>query len=114
MTEKFGERIRRKRMEKRLGLRETAKLIDRSPTYLSRLERLEETHPPSEDVIRSLAKVLDDDFHVLMQLAGRIPTDLADFVKSDPRMPEFLRTAREQNLSAEELMKMLEQKKKGE
>ena len=114
MTEKFGERIRRKRLEKRLGLRETADLIDRSPTYLSRLERLEETHPPSEEVIRSLADLLDDDFHELMQLAGRLSSELTDFVKADPMMPEFLRTAREQNISAEELMKMLGQKKKDE
>ena len=42
MTEKFGERIRRLRTGKNLGLRSFAKTIGISPTYLSRIETNED------------------------------------------------------------------------
>lgn len=109
MPETFGERIRRKRIERGLGLRETARRIGRSSTYLSRIETGKETAVPSEEVIRKLADLLHDDFDELMQLAGRIPSAVTEYVKADPRMPEFLRRAREKNISAERLLKMLEE-----
>ena len=48
--EQFGAFIRRKREEKDLGLREMAKKIGISPTYLSKCER-DEFPPPAEDKI---------------------------------------------------------------
>jgi transcriptional regulator with XRE-family HTH domain len=111
MGERFGERIRRVRKEKGLGLRETAARVEISATYLSRLETNEEKSPPAEKVIRHLARVLGDEFDILMQLAGRIPTEVADYVTSEPGMPEFLRTARDKNFSADDLMKLIARKK---
>lgn len=113
MGEKLGERIRRVRKERGLGLRETATKVDISATYLSRLETNEEKSPPAEKVIRELARVLRDDFDVLMQLAGRVPEELADYVTSKPGMPAFLRSARDKNFSAEDLMKLIAHKKGG-
>ena len=37
--EKFGEFVRREREAKEIGLREMAKMIGVSPTYLSKVER---------------------------------------------------------------------------
>lgn len=113
MKERLGERIRRKRGEHKLGLRETAAKVGISPTYLSRIETMDEKTPPAEDVIRKLATLLDDDFDELMQLAGRVPQDVEKVIKGDPTMPAFLRTAGERNISGEQLMKLLEQTKKG-
>ena len=113
MKERLGERIRRKRAEHKLGLRETATKVGISPTYLSRIETMDEKTPPAEDVIRKLATLLSDDFDELMQLAGRVPEDVEDLIKGDPNMPAFLRTAKERNLSGDDLMKLLEAKKKG-
>lgn len=114
MKDTFGGRVRRKRTELKLGLRETAAKVGISPTYLSRIETMEEKSQPAEEVIRKLANLLNDDFDELMSLAGRIPEDVEDVIKADPTMPAFLRTAREQNLSGEDLMKLLEtQRKKG-
>ena len=48
-TEKFGAFIRRKREAKEIGLREMAKMIGVSPTYLSKVER-DEFAPPAEDM----------------------------------------------------------------
>jgi transcriptional regulator with XRE-family HTH domain len=99
----------------KLGLRETAAKVGISPTYLSRIETAEEKSPPAEDVIRKLAELLDDDFDELMTLAGRVSEESLNVIKSDPGMPEFLRTVGERRLSAEELMKLLPDppKKKG-
>ncbi len=104
--ERLGERIRRKRAEHKLGLRETATKVGISPTYLSRIET--KKTPPAEDVIRKLATLLNDDFDELMQLAGRVPEDVERVIKGDPSMPAFLRTAKEQKLSGDDIMKLIE------
>lgn len=111
--EKFGPRVRRVRLARRLGLRETAERVGISAAYLSRLETQEEKSPPAERVITALARVLDDDFDTLMQLAGRIPSELAEYVTTNPGIPAFLRTARENRLTGPELSALLEQGMRG-
>ena len=49
--EKFGAFIRREREAKDIGLREMAKKIGVSPTYLSKVER-DEFPPPVEDKVK--------------------------------------------------------------
>lgn len=111
MTEQFGEHVRRRRQECGLGLRETARRAGISATFLSRVETNAEKALPSEEVIRKLAGILNDDFDELMVLAGRISSEVKDYVKADPRMPEFLRRAKAQNIRAEKLMELLEKAK---
>jgi len=111
MSETFGERVRRRRTELNLGLRKTAGAVKISPTFLSRIETGAEKAIPSEEKIRKLAEVLEDDFDELMALAGRIPSEVKDYVKAEPGMPEFLRRAKEKNISADKLMEMLEKAK---
>ena len=62
-------------------------------------------------MIRKLADILNDNFDELMVLAGRISSEVKDYVKADPRMPEFLRRAKAQNVPAEKLMELLEKAK---
>lgn len=112
MLETLGDRIKRVRKERGLGLRETAGKIGISATFLSRVETNAEKAAPSEEVLRKLAKLLDDDFDALMHLAERVPTDVATMIKKDPGMPAFLRTARDQKVSGDQLLKMLEDSKK--
>ena len=113
-TETLGQRIRRKRGEARIGLRQAAKQVGVSATFLSRIETGAEHAPPSERVIAELAALLDDDFDELMGLAGRISAEVTNYVKSDPKMPEFLRRARDSNMSAERLMALLKEVKDGD
>lgn len=113
MKETFGERIRRIRKERNLGLRETAKLIGKSATFLSRIETGKEQVTPAEETIRELARVLGDDFNELMQLAGRIPTEVKDYFTNDPDIPAFLRLAKEKRVSGEKLLEMLKKVEKG-
>ena len=112
MAETFGQRIRRVRKERKLGLRQTATKAGISATFLSRVETEKEPATPSEETIRKLAEVLGDDFDELMQLAGRIPTSVKDYIKADPGMPEFMRRAQESNISSDKLMELLEKAKK--
>ena len=111
MPETFGERVRRIRQERGMGLRDTARRVGVSATFLSRIETGAEQATPREDVIRKLAEALGDDFDHLMQLAGRIPSEVKDVVQTDPQMPEFLRRVKERNIPAAQLMRWLDGEK---
>ena len=92
--QKFGALIRRQRESKEIGLREMAKMIGVSPTYLSKVER-DEFAPPAEDKVRKIAEVIGHDVDELLALAGRVSSDLTDIIREHPReMADFLRAAR--------------------
>lgn len=89
---KFGEFVRREREVREIGLREMAKKIGVSPTYLSKVERDEFT-PPTEDKVRAIAQIIECDPDELLALAGRTPSDLADIIKRAPlEVSALLRT----------------------
>ncbi|HUU25095.1 MAG TPA: helix-turn-helix transcriptional regulator [Methyloceanibacter sp.] len=91
--EKFGAFIRREREAKEIGLREMAKMIGVSPTYLSKVER-DEFPPPAEDKVRKIAVILDLDADELLARAGKVSSDLTEIIRSQPReMANFLRSA---------------------
>jgi transcriptional regulator with XRE-family HTH domain len=106
--EHLGLRIRRLRQQRKLGLRQTAARVGISPAYLSRIETDREQSPPAERVIRTLAFVLGDDFDRLMQLAGRVSADVEQYITAEPGMAGFLRRARQENLTAGDLMRLLD------
>ncbi|MDT8367314.1 MAG: helix-turn-helix transcriptional regulator [bacterium] len=108
---KLGDFIKDLRSKRSLGLRETAARIGKSATYLSKIESGIELSP-TEEVIRQLATVLDGNFDEMMRLAGRLPADITEAIRSDPGMPAFLRRARNESFTSEELMKVLDEKKK--
>jgi transcriptional regulator with XRE-family HTH domain len=102
--EKFGAFIRREREGREIGLREMAKKIGVSPTYLSKIERDEFT-PPAEDKVRAIAQIIECDPDQLLAMAGRVPSDLADIIKRHPvEMSALLRTAN--GLTAEDLVRL--------
>ena len=114
MAETLGQRIRRKRLEKDLGLREMARQVEISPAYLSRVETDEEKTPPGEETLRAISGALGDDFDELMHLAGRVPSDVGEMIRQDPDLPHFLRTAKQQGLTGKSLEDLLNQTKKGQ
>jgi transcriptional regulator with XRE-family HTH domain len=81
--EKFGAFIRRMREAKEIGLREMAKKIDVSPTYLSKVER-DEFPPPTEERVKAIAKIIKCDPDDLLARAGRIATDISNIIKRHP------------------------------
>lgn len=104
LKETFGVFMRRRREEKEIGLREMAKKIGVSPTYISKVER-DEFPPPAEDKVRLIAKEIDCNVDELLALAGKVSTDLSDIIKRNPvEVAALLRTTR--GLSAAELNKL--------
>lgn len=90
----FGPAVRAQRLEKGLGLRELARQVGMSATYLSKVER-EEFKPPAEDKVRAIAQILGEDPDRLLALAGRVASDLPQIIRTNPEgMASFLRAAR--------------------
>jgi transcriptional regulator with XRE-family HTH domain len=103
-SKKFGAFIRRRREEREIGLREMAKLIGVSPTYLSKVER-DEFSPPTEEKVRAIAAIIDCNPDELLALAGRVPSDLVDIIKRHPvEISALLRTAN--GLTAEDIARL--------
>ncbi|MCK4547675.1 MAG: helix-turn-helix transcriptional regulator [Candidatus Eisenbacteria sp.] len=93
--DRFGERVRRLRTQKKIGLRQFAKKIGVSPTYLSKIERMVFV-PPAEDKIVAIARELGDDPDELLALAGKVSSDLLGIIRQHPReFALFLRLTRE-------------------
>lgn len=89
----FGEFIRQHRLElvPHITLREFARKIGISPTYLSRIER-GEFDPPSEEIICNIAKELKVNKDELLALAGKISSDLTDIIiKYHELIPTWVR-----------------------
>src|SRR4051812_20490108 len=102
--EKFGAFIRREREAKEIGLREMAKMIGVSPTYLSKIER-DEFPPPAEDRVKAIAKIIDCDADDLMARAGRVSTEFSDIIKRHPvQMAALLRTTK--GLTADDICRL--------
>lgn len=108
--EKFGAFVRRLREEKKIGLREMARMIDASPTYVSKIER-DEFPPPAEEKVKAIAAIIGCDEDMLLALAGRVASDLEEIIKRNPvEMAAFLRTAR--GLTAEDMQRLVRQAQK--
>ena len=108
--EKFGAFIRHEREGKEIGLREMAKMIGVSPTYLSKVER-DEFPPPAEDKVRAIAKIIECDVDDLLARAGRVSTDITDIIKRHPvELAALLRTTK--GLTADDIARLARQAQK--
>jgi len=93
-TQEFGARLRELRIQARLTQRELADRVNIDFTYLSKIEN-GVLPPPSEKVILQLAEALNADKDVLITLAGRIPSDIAQMLKNRKAL-QLLRSERTQ------------------
>ncbi|MFA5187441.1 MAG: helix-turn-helix transcriptional regulator [Patescibacteria group bacterium] len=83
MTDAFGKTLRLLRETHNFGLREAARKLQISPSYLSRLETYDEPNPPSERVISGMAKLYGAKHDDLMELAGRVPRAVIEFMEDN-------------------------------
>ena len=91
---KFGAFVRQEREDREIGLREMAKKIGVSPTYLSKVER-DEFPPPAEDKVRKIAEIFGTDVDELLALAGKVSSDLSEIIKRHPvELAALLRTTK--------------------
>jgi ribosome-binding protein aMBF1 (putative translation factor) len=102
--ERFGEFVRRERAAMEIGLREMARKIGVSPTYLSKVER-DEFPPPAEDKVKAIAEIIGCDVDQLLARAGKVASDLSDIIKRRPvELAELLRTTK--GLTAEDIARL--------
>ena len=81
--------------DRSFSLRQVASRIGIEPAYLSKIER-NEFAPPSEDVIRKLAKELGENPDMLLAMAGKVSTELREIVLKRPQLVgELLRNISE-------------------
>ena len=95
----FGTYLRdrreeRRKTDRRFSLRQVAGRVGIEPSYLSKVERGEES-PPSERTIRALAEDLEEDVDLLLALAGKVSGDLQQAILRRPQL--FARLIRELN-----------------
>ena len=91
---KFGAFVRQEREAKEIGLREMAKMVGVSPTYISKVER-DEFQPPAEDKVIAIARILGHDQDELLALAGKVSSDLTKLIREHPReLAALLRTTK--------------------
>jgi transcriptional regulator with XRE-family HTH domain len=108
--EMFGAFIRREREGKEIGLREMAKKVGVSPTYMSKVER-DEFPPPAEDKVRAIAEILGCDVDDLLARAGRVSSDITDIIKRHPiELAGLLRTT--SGMSTEEIVRLAQKLRK--
>ena len=101
----FGNLVRQKRADRGYSLRKFAELVGVSPTYLSLVEKGKVERPPTAERVRKMAELLGESPDQWIAMAGRVPDDLTEIIRSEPEaMPELLRAAK--GLSAEELRKI--------
>ena len=104
----FGETIREMREAQGMGLRTAAERLGISPAYLSRVERGKE-RPPRPDLVKRMATLLGGDPDLLFRLAESTDPDLAEYIHRIPNVPEFLRTAREMELTSKDFEALIEE-----
>jgi transcriptional regulator with XRE-family HTH domain len=87
---KFGERLRELREEKKYSIKKLATTLGVNYTYVSKIENNRSI--PSSEVIEKLATVFNVDISELKLQAGKIPDDVMDILKNNPKeVIEYLR-----------------------
>ena len=71
MASKLGAQILAARTKKGMGLRELARAIGKSPSFLTRLEREEEFPAASPDTLKAIAQILGLEADAMLVAAGR-------------------------------------------
>jgi len=105
MVKTFGEMLRNVRINAGIGLRELARLIDKSPGYLSDVEN-GRAAPPSEEVLVHIARALSVDKQRLLIAARKVDPELSDYVAQQPQVAGFLRTAKDRGYEEEDWVRL--------
>ena len=88
--EPIGQRIRRERVKRAMTQRDLAEGVGVGAPHISKIEAGRES--PSDELLSSIAVVLDCNFDELLLAARRMPPDLMETLASDPKASlEYLR-----------------------
>jgi transcriptional regulator with XRE-family HTH domain len=82
-ADQFGAHIRALREARGVSLRQFARQVSVSATYMSKVE-LCEFPPPGEETISKIAELLGEDRDELLALGGKVAPDLLEIIKQYP------------------------------
>ena len=86
----FGKKVRELREAKNYSIKKLATALGVNYTYVSKIENNKSI--PSSELIEKLAMVFNVDINELKLQAGKIPDDVLDILKSNPKkVIEYLR-----------------------
>ena len=107
--ETFGSYIRSLRIKNNIGQRELAKKIGVAASYLNDIEKNKRT-APRVDLIKKLSIILKADLDLLNDLAGSskktVAPDIVDYIENNPKVVSMLRSAKNNKLSEDEIIKI--------
>jgi transcriptional regulator with XRE-family HTH domain len=115
MADTFGKKLRDLRINAEVGLRELARLVEKSAGYISDVEQ-DHVPPPSEDVIIKIAAALNVAKTELLTAAQKMDPEITRYVAGEPEIADFLRMAREKKFGSDDwdtLTKLAEAAKLG-
>jgi mannitol/fructose-specific phosphotransferase system IIA component (Ntr-type)/transcriptional regulator with XRE-family HTH domain len=101
----FGYVLKTLRIEADIGLRELARTIDISPSYLSMIEHGQQP-PPTAERIAQIEQVLDVPRGYLLSVTHGLDPDLTAYIQEIPETADFLRMAKERGLESEDFMEL--------
>ena len=81
---RFGDYIKGLREQKGFSQRQFAIQLSITPTYMSKIER-GEFPPPSEEVIKAMAKLLNHNSDDLLAYADKVDSELLAIIKQEPQ-----------------------------
>lgn len=115
----FDAFLRSKRLEKQIGLREFAKLIDMQPSNYCSIESGSQPAPIPQK-LENIAKVLQltaEEKRNLYDLAANtrdeIPADLQRFITNNTVVPMLLRTVEDEEVGPDQINAIIEDIKSG-
>jgi HTH-type transcriptional regulator, competence development regulator len=110
----LGKRVRELRREQRITQRELADRLQAEGleadfTYISKIENDNLQYPPSEKLIRGLAKILQTDPEELLDLAGKFDQKLLqELVAEFPPAGVLLRRLQSGQISREDIKRIVD------
>lgn len=108
--ESLGEYIKRRRDEMDYSLREFARKIGITATFLSDIEK--GTRYPSDEVLKKISDEFGDNYEVLKDLDNRVPVkELKELFNSNPKYGFAFRKLAENKISPDELLRLIEENK---
>ena len=103
----LGDILRDARPDLHLSLRDLAKRLDVTPSYLSDIEN--NRRVPAEEVLRSMSRTLKLDFDELMARAGRFGEDALRYMQRTPAAGVLFRKLAETDASGDVVEKLIKQ-----
>lgn len=102
----LGELIRHARTTLDITLRELARRLDVTPSYVSDIEN--DRRVPSEEVLIRIAAALDLDANDLVARSGRLASDAEKYMRQTPAATTLFRKVTQQRLNEQQIAALME------